>query len=82
MVSIGGRAVTMNSTIQNIPPDPWHNGIGIFDMSAMEWTSQYDPNAASYVTPAIIKTYYQKNGRYPTTWSSDEVENWFNGTGR
>ena len=37
MISIEGRVVTLNtSSFVNIPPDPWKNGIGIFDMTAME----------------------------------------------
>lgn len=45
-------------------------------MSAMEWASQYDANAAPYVSPDMVKTYYENNARYPS-WSSPQVEQWF-----
>ena len=32
-------------------PDPWPQGLGIFDMSAMEWKANYDPEAKAYVSP-------------------------------
>jgi hypothetical protein len=77
MAVVGGVPVTMDSTLDYIPPDPWPKGIGIFDMSAMEWTDGYDANAATYITPDVVKAYYQNNGRYPSSWSSDEVKEWF-----
>lgn len=46
-------------------------------MSDMEWTSQYDANAAPYVSPDIVKEYYENNPRYPS-WSSPAIEGWFN----
>ena len=76
MAVVGGQPVTQNSTLDYIPPDPWPKGIGIFDMSAMEWTSGYHSNAATYVTPVGVKAYYQNNARYPS-WSSAEIEGWF-----
>lgn len=45
-------------------------------MSAMEWASQYDANAAPYVSPDMVRTYYENNARYPS-WSSPQVEQWF-----
>jgi hypothetical protein len=79
---VGGVPVTSDSTLDYIPPDPWPNGIGIFDMSAMEWTDGYDPNGATYVTPDVVKEYYQNNGRYPASWSSDDVKGWFTVDGK
>ena len=50
MVAVGGevsRAVGANVMI----PDPWPQGLGIFDMSAMAWKDKYDPKAEAYVSP-------------------------------
>lgn len=38
--------------------DPWPHSIGIFDLTDLEWKSEYDVNAADYETPEIIKKWY------------------------
>lgn len=86
MISIGG--LVTNSTLnltryhsvyisQDSIPDPWQQGIGIFDMSAMQWSDSYDHAAAPYVTPDMVKTYCQQNGREPASWSNDIAKSWF-----
>ena len=47
MVAVGGQMGRHN----HLTPDPWDQGLGIFDMSAMEWKDSYDPNAAAYTSP-------------------------------
>ena len=32
-------------------PDPWKQGLGIFDMSAMKWNNGCDSKAKPYVSP-------------------------------
>ena len=68
------------STGTNSIPDPWPQGLGIFDLTAMEWKEGYDPAAAPYVTPDAVKAYYQRNGRGPASWSNGVVQAWFTGT--
>ena len=78
MVSIGGRIANSTESAKDPNlPDPWHNGIGIFDMTAMEWKTMYDADAAPYVTPDVVKKYYQDNGRFPAKWDNDLVKAWF-----
>lgn len=50
MVSVGG---TVSNAVgeDSIIPDPWPQGLGIFDMSAMEWKENYDPEAKAYISP-------------------------------
>lgn len=86
MVSIGG--IVTNSTATSIDdqdigtidhslPDPWQQGLGVFDLTAMEWKEEYDSSAAPYITPDAVKAYYQQNGRDPASWTSDVVRAWF-----
>ena len=84
MVSVGGIVVYSNTTMDTFVvsggvADPWPQGLGIFDMSAMEWTSSYNASAAPYVTPNLVKSYYQQNGRYPASWTNPDVTAWFTG---
>ena len=89
MVSIGGLVTDISlqvtnegpeSTGTNSLPDPWLQGIGIFDLTAMEWKEEYDPAAAPYVTPDAVKAFYQRNGRGPASWSNSVVQAWFTET--
>ena len=65
------------SNAYNSIPDPWPQGLGIFDLTAMEWEEEYDPAAAPYVTPDAVKAYYHQNGRDPAFWSNGVVQAWF-----
>ncbi|KAK3705234.1 hypothetical protein LTR37_013395 [Vermiconidia calcicola] len=57
--------------------DPWPQALGVFDLSAMEWSSSFDPNADPYITPAKVKAHIAANGPYPPSWSDSTVESWF-----
>lgn len=72
MVVVGGIVGANNI------PDPWPQGLGVFDMSAMEWAASYNASAAPYVTPKVTKAYIEQNGRYPSSFSDPVVESWFN----
>ena len=81
MISIGGKTVNSTETAKDPNlPDPWPNGIGIFDMTAMEWKAKYDADAAPYVTPDVVKTYYRENARFPAKWDNELVKAWFTET--
>ena len=80
MISVGGIVKTNYS--ESVSPgesftDPWSEGLGVFDMTAMAWKDSYDADAADYVTPDIVKEHYAANGQYPSSWDSDEIETWF-----
>jgi len=84
MAVIGGKIGTLNVDVTNTwasIPDPWDQGIGIFDMSELEWKSSYDHSAAKYVTPPLVKNYYAKHGSYPK-FQHKAVEGWFTKEGK
>lgn len=83
MVSVGGLVVTEESVNygEASGPDPWPQGFGIFDLSAMEWSASYNSSAASYITPQLIKSYVQEKGRLPPSWANPTVESWFTDKG-
>jgi hypothetical protein len=78
MVVVGGKQPWLSDSSQIV--DFWSQGIGIFDLSAMEWKDQYDAAAAPYVTPDVVKAWYTEHGQYPVSWSNATVEAWFTGT--
>ncbi|KAI9793855.1 MAG: hypothetical protein M1816_007107 [Peltula sp. TS41687] len=78
MAVIGGvNPATRNDSDQITTPDVWTNGIGIFDLSAMQWTDRYNANADNYTTPAAVRGWYRQNGRYPSQWDDPRVRAYF-----
>lgn len=80
MVAIGG--LTSGVTYANITKDPWAQGLGIFDLTDLEWRSSYDASAKAYQTPNLVKEDLAQNGQYPSTWDSNIVEGWFTNRGK
>lgn len=83
MVVVGGQVVSKQSaawlgdTFGAFLKDPWSKGLGVFDLSDMEWKSSYDADAAPYTSPQVVRTYIDQHGTFPTTWSDSTVETWF-----
>jgi hypothetical protein len=40
--------------------DPWTNGINIFDVSSLSWSSSYDASAKDYEPAEALKRRYRK----------------------
>jgi hypothetical protein len=59
--------------------DAFPQGLGIFDLTNMQWKDQYDADAEPYITPKIIKESISETGMYPKTWDDPLVESWIVG---
>jgi len=55
MLSIGGRNPSQQVIAET---DNFPNGLGVFDMTELSWVNSYNPDAASYEQPDIVKQYY------------------------
>ena len=83
MVVIGGvNPASPNASLLYHTQDIWPNGIGVFDLSAMQWADGYDASATDYVTPTAVKAWYEENGQYPSTWDDPVVEAYFVHSGK
>lgn len=49
--------------------DPWTNGLNIFDMTALSWSSGYDANAPPYQPAKVVSQYYSANPQHPASWN-------------
>jgi hypothetical protein len=61
LLSIGGLDNPQSSANEDLDytiPDPFTQGIGIFDMTAAAWKNGYDADALPYQTPQIVKEWY------------------------
>lgn len=59
--SLGSRLmISAGGTDENDyeDPDVWPYGIGVFDMTALEWVDEFDPEARDYQTPAVVQDWY------------------------
>ena len=62
MIMIGGEDPTFFRSDFNSDNkasfDPWPQGIGVFDMTALGFKDSYQAKAGAYKTPEIIKNYH------------------------
>ncbi|KAK1834497.1 kelch repeat-containing protein [Podospora conica] len=77
LLSVGGGDGSLGFPDSLLDPDPWKNGLGVFDMTRMAWSDGYDADAAAYESPAIVREWYSQGGLESVTWSSPEVERLF-----
>ncbi|KAI1136970.1 hypothetical protein F5Y05DRAFT_92832 [Hypoxylon sp. FL0543] len=61
-------------------PDPWKQGLGIYDMTEMKWVDLYDPNAANYESPAAVAEWYANGGMDTVAWCDDLKDLMINGS--
>ena len=57
MISVGG--IDKGNAAGWSNPDPWTQGIGVFDMTAFAWRDDYDAHASDYVSPDPVQEWYQ-----------------------
>ena len=62
MVVIGGLDPTEETDGDreafNASADPWTQGLGVFDMTSLQWKSSYTADAGPYMPANIIAQYY------------------------
>ena len=78
MLSIGGlnpSATSFSAAINDT--DPFWEGIKVFDLTALQWTNYYNASAAPYTAPTAVAAHYAAGSRYPSAWSSDDLEKLF-----
>ncbi|KAI4098404.1 MAG: hypothetical protein LQ339_006459 [Xanthoria mediterranea] len=76
MLSIGGRDPTdvYNDTTS---ADPFLQGLGIFDLTTMQWSDGYNADTEPYETPTVVKAWYAANGRSTRTWDRPATQRLF-----
>ena len=78
MLSIGGlnpSAASLSAAYNDT--DPYWEGMKVFDLTNMQWTNYFNANAAPYVAPSAVAAHYAAGSRYPSTWSSSDLESLF-----
>ncbi|KAF6236380.1 hypothetical protein HO173_005471 [Letharia columbiana] len=78
MLSIGGlnpSAASWSAAINDT--DLFWEGVKVFDLTALQWTNHYNVTAAPYLAPSPVAAHYAAGVRYPSTWSSKNLESLF-----
>lgn len=58
MLVIGGvNFAEVYTSSERLQQDVFSQGLGVFDMSNLTWAESYEPGAANYTTPQIVKQY-------------------------
>jgi hypothetical protein len=74
LLSVGGSSAEVQDPIYGFAdPDPNAQGLGIFDLTDLEWKDGYDANAALYESADEIQQWYQQAGPRSVHWASDEL---------
>ncbi|KAE9573762.1 hypothetical protein CGMCC3_g10181 [Colletotrichum fructicola] len=58
LITVGGVDPTLLSSQLLSTKDPLDQGLGIFDLTKLQWKTQYDHDAAAYDSPDVIKSWY------------------------
>ena len=56
MISVGGKEGIFQAGWK--VNDPWPQGFGVLDMTALAWRTGFDPGEAAYESPEAVKTWY------------------------
>ncbi|KAI1214118.1 uncharacterized protein F4807DRAFT_114821 [Annulohypoxylon truncatum] len=80
MLSYGGVDGGPGLRNPTMTPDPWKQGLGIYDMKELKWTDSYDPNTAEYESPKEVADWYAQGGMNTVTWCNNLEELFVNGS--
>ncbi|KAK4198245.1 hypothetical protein QBC40DRAFT_256264 [Triangularia verruculosa] len=55
MITFAGNDGSLGFPDSLLDPDPWTNGLGVFDLTALTWKNGYDAGVARYESPNPVK---------------------------
>ncbi|KAK0648839.1 hypothetical protein B0T16DRAFT_121319 [Cercophora newfieldiana] len=77
LLSVGGTDGFLGFPGSLLDPDPWRNGLGVFDMSRMVWADRYAADAAPYESPSVVAEWYSQGGAKSVAWANADVQKLF-----
>ncbi|KAI1258592.1 hypothetical protein F5Y18DRAFT_421312 [Xylariaceae sp. FL1019] len=80
MLSMGGIDGQNRTFTAPTTADQWTYGLGIFDMTNMQWTDLYDPNLTAYDSPRVVNEWYSAGNLNSVHWDDEELKGFFMGT--
>ncbi|KAI8629550.1 hypothetical protein F5Y19DRAFT_85730 [Xylariaceae sp. FL1651] len=80
MLSVGGIDGENRTFTAPTTADPWTYGIGVLDMTELQWTNSYDPDAPAYDSPTVVKDWYSAGNLEKMHWDNADLEMLFMNT--
>ncbi|KAH8178612.1 kelch motif domain-containing protein [Sarocladium implicatum] len=77
MIVYGGIAGSANWAWPWDDKDPWTNGLGIFDLTELEWSDEYRADAETYQTPKVVMDWYKNGSMDKVEWNRADVKSLF-----
>ncbi|KAL8294662.1 hypothetical protein RB597_007729 [Gaeumannomyces tritici] len=77
MISVGGLGRLDESPDHWTTKDPWRQGVGVFDMTELQWRGGYDVNAAKYRSPQVVVDWYKAGNANKIVWASPATKDLF-----
>ena len=77
MLSIGGTKDCAADFCDWGPFNDTWNGLCIYDMVNLNWTTSYDSKADPYVPSSLVTDFYANNSRYPASWGDPTLSSIF-----
>ncbi|KAI0426485.1 hypothetical protein F5Y09DRAFT_61266 [Xylaria sp. FL1042] len=74
MLVVGGQTIYPDGDQSLYDPDPWPQGIGVFDLQALDWTHSCQPNSIKYQTPQVVDDWYHDGGLERVIWSGQDTK--------
>ncbi|KAI0539548.1 hypothetical protein GGR58DRAFT_499986 [Xylaria digitata] len=72
IIVVGGQSIWPDGPESLNDPDPWPQGIGVFDLQNLDWSDSYQPDAMKYQTPRVVDDWYRAgNSSTPNNGASD-----------
>ncbi|KAF4889657.1 Kelch repeat-containing protein [Colletotrichum fructicola] len=78
LITVGGVDPTLLSSQLLSTKDPLDQGLGIFDLTKLQWKTQYDHDAAAYDSPDVIKSWYDNPENLSNVQYNEGVATLFN----
>ena len=77
MLTIGGYTAESDANLGTMSNDTFLQGLGIFDLTEMQWKDKYDADAPPYESPDVVKAWYRANGTATQDWDDPDVQKLF-----
>ncbi|RWA04261.1 hypothetical protein EKO27_g10845 [Xylaria grammica] len=74
MLAVGGQGIYPDGQVSTHDPDPWPQGIGVFDLQKLDWVDSYQPNSTQYQIPQVIDDWYRAGGLERVSWSRQDTK--------
>ncbi|KAH8158818.1 hypothetical protein CIB48_g9419 [Xylaria polymorpha] len=75
IIVVGGQNAYSIAPESISDPDPWPQGIGVFDLQTLDWSDSYQPDSMNYQIPKVIDDWYRAGTDNDTSTRNSSTAN-------